>query len=118
MINWSLPNKAKLRGSHLIGLSLPNLVNTIMNKTSDMNLFYDLSACNKYFLDEEAIKKINTSCVIIAGRLDIMTPLKSGNKLQKLLKNSHIEILDDCGHFHIYEKSGDVRKLINKYIEN
>ena len=25
MINWSLPSASKLRGSHLIGLNLPNL---------------------------------------------------------------------------------------------
>ena len=91
MINWSLPNKAKLSGSHLIGLNLPNFVNAIMRKTVDTNLYHDLNACNKYLVTEETIKNINTSCLIIAGKQDIMTPLKSGYKLNKLLKNSSIE---------------------------
>ena len=57
MINWSLPNDSKLRGSHLIGLNLPNLINTLMSKTKD-NLFLDLNACNKYFIDEESLRKL------------------------------------------------------------
>ena len=67
---------------------------------------------------KETIKNINTSCLIIAGKQDIMTPLKSGFKLNKLLKNSSIEVLEECGHFHIHEKSNEIRKIINKYIEN
>ena len=46
-----------------------------------------------------------------------MTSAKSGKKLSEFLKNSNIEVLDNCGHFHIQEKSSEVRKVINKYIE-
>lgn len=118
MINWSLPSESKLRGSHLIGTNLPNFINTLMNKTSDNNLFNDLNACNRYFIAESELNNIDTSCLIISGKQDIMTPLKSSYNLSKLLKNSNIETIDNCGHFHIHEKSGEVRKLISKYIEN
>ena len=117
MINWSLPSESKLRGSHLIGTSLPNFINILMNKTSANNLFYDLNACNKYFVEEADLRNIETYCLIISGKYDIMTPAKSGYKLRTLLKNSNIEVLDDCGHFHIQEKSSEVRKIISKYIE-
>ena len=118
MINWSLPSESKLRGSHLIGLNLPNFINTLMNKTADDNLFQDLNACNKYFVEETVLNNIDTSCLIIAGTKDIMTPAKSSYKLSAILKNSDIETIENCGHFHIHEKSSEVRSLISKYIEN
>ena len=117
MINWSLPNDSKLRGSHLIGLNLPNLINTLMSKTKD-NLFLDLNACNKYFIDEEVLKKVENSVLIIAGTQDIMTPLKSSFFLDSILKNSSLKTIENCGHFHIHESSNKVRNLINNYIEN
>ncbi len=118
MINWSLPSESKLRGNHLIGINLPNFIYTLMNKTSDNNLFNDLNACNKYFIEEQKLNNIDTSCLIISGKKDIMTPFKSSYNLSKLLKNSNIETIDNCGHFHIHEKSSEVRRLISKYIEN
>ena len=76
-----------------------------------------MNACNKYFVEEADLRNIETYCLIISGKYDIMTPAKSGYKLRALLKNSNIEVLDDCGHFHIQEKSSEVRKIISKYIE-
>ena len=117
MINWSLPSASKLRGSHLIGLNLPNFINTLMYKTEN-NLFLDLNACNKYTVNDLELKKIENSILIIAGKLDIMTPIKSSYLLNSILKNSSIEIIENCGHFHIHERSDNVRKLINNYIES
>ncbi|MBF97116.1 MAG: putative aminoacrylate hydrolase RutD [Alphaproteobacteria bacterium MarineAlpha9_Bin4] len=117
MIKWSLTSESKLRGSHLIGLNLPNLINTTMNKTENGILFNDLNACNKYLIEKSELEKINTSILIIAGKNDIMTPLKSSQNLNSLLKNSNIKTVDNCGHFHIHEKSNEVRRLISEYIE-
>ena len=118
MINWSLPSISSLRGSHLIGINLANFIYTVMEKTPDKVLFYDLNACNNYTVDENDLKKIKTSCLIICGELDIMTPLKKSHNLNKLLKNSRLEIIENCGHFHFHEKSSQVRRLISSYIES
>jgi len=118
MIDWSLTSEGKLRGNQLIGLNLTNFVNVLMNKTSEKNLYRDLNACDKYTVDLERIKKIDTPCLIIAGKKDIMTPAKSGYDLSRNMKNSSIKVIDSCGHFHIHEKSNVVRNLISGYIEN
>ena len=49
---------------------------------------------------------------------DIMTPIKNSYLLNSILKNSSIETIENCGHFHIHERSDNVRKLINNYIES
>ena len=117
MINWSLPSDSKLRGSHLIGLNLPNFINTLMYKAEN-SLFSDLNSCDKYIVEDAALNKIENSILIIAGKLDIMTPLKGSYSLNSILKNSSLETIEHCGHFHLHEKPEDLRKLINKYIEN
>ena len=117
MINWSLPTESKLRGSHLIGISLPNFINSIMSKNQN-NLYFDLNACNKFIVNEHDLKRIESSFLIISGKLDKMTPLKSSSFLNSKLKKSYLEVIDDCGHFHIHERSDKVRWLIDKYIES
>ena len=86
MINWSLPAESKLRGSHLIGISLPNFINSLMSKNQN-NLYFDLNACNKFIVNEYDLKRIENSFLIISGKLDKMTPLKSSSFLNSKLKN-------------------------------
>jgi pimeloyl-ACP methyl ester carboxylesterase len=117
MINWSLPTESKLRGSHLIGISLPNFINSLMSK-NQKNLYFDLNACNKFIVDKDDLKRIESSFLIISGKLDKMTLPKSSSFLNSKLKKSYLEIIDDCGHFHIHERSDKVRWLIDKYIES
>ena len=89
-----------------------------MNKTSNNTLFLDLNACNKFFIEEEKLKKVNTSCLIIAGKQDVMTSFNKSYKLSTFLKNSELKKIDSCGHFHIHEKPDEIRDLISRYIEN
>ena len=117
MINWSLPSDSKLRGNHLIGINLPNFFYTLMSKSAS-NLFFDLNACNNFLINEFELKQIKSSFLIIAGKLDKMTTVNKSYFLNNSLKHSHLESIDNCGHFHIHEKPKKVRNLINKYIEN
>ena len=117
MINWSLPSETKLRGSQLIGFSLPNFVYTLMKKTSEDNLYRDLRACNNYFISDNNINNFDIPCLIICGKKDIMTPIKGSSNLTKYFINSTFDIIENCGHFHVYEKSNEVRGLLKKYIE-
>ena len=117
MINWSLPAESKLRGSHLIGINLPNFINSLMSKNQN-NLYFDLNACNKFIVNEHDLKRIENSFLIISGKLDKMTPLENSSFLNNKLKKSYLETIKDCGHFHVHERSGKVRLLIDKYIES
>ena len=84
--------ESKLRGSHLIGISLPNFINSLMSKNQN-NLFFDLNACNKFIVNEYDLKRIENSFLIISGKLDKMTPLKSSSFLNSKLKKSYLEII-------------------------
>ena len=116
MINWGLPGFTKLSGGNITGLSLPNYIFNLMSKNSINVLNKDLNACNKFFLEEKAVKEINMPLLIISGDKDIMTPKESSIKLKKTLPNAKLKILDRCGHFHTFEQANKVRKIISEYL--
>ncbi len=118
MVNWSLPSTQKLGGGQFTGISLPNYVYNLMNKTKKGVLYRDLKACNNYILEEKSIKNINLPVLIISGRQDIMTPKKSSINLKNILPDAKIEILNQCGHLHTFEYPNIVRELIKNFLAN
>ena len=118
MVNWGLPSEAKLSGGNISGLSLPNCIYNLMKKNKKNVLFSDLTACNSFSLEDSVIKKIMQPVLIISGDKDIMTSKKNSINLKNNLNNSEIEILAECGHFHTFEHSNKVRKIITNFLEN
>ena len=116
MINWSLPGNSGLYGSQIIGMRLQNYLFRVMLRTRKNVLAKDLNACNNFILSDEKLKKIKTPTCLIAGQKDIMTPTSSSIRLSNFLSNSELNIINNCGHFHIFEKPNKVRNIISKFI--
>ena len=117
MIQWSLPSNVKLNGSNLIGLDLANLVSVIMNNTPRGVLYKDLLACNSFVLKNENIMSIKALITIIAGKKDIMTPIRSSKNLIDLIPNSTLISIKNVGHFHTLESPIEVNKIIEKSLD-
>ena len=45
-----------------------------------------------------------------------MVPLKVGNKMAELIKNSETKIISNCGHMIIFEKAFEMRKLVKEFL--
>lgn len=60
--------------------------------------------------------KINKPTLLIWGEEDTATPLSDGKKLNKLIENSKLEIIEGASHFVHIEKPKEVIKLINDFI--
>ena len=80
-------------------------------------LAVDLNACNNYKDGAESLEKISCSTLCIFGDLDKMVPLKVGNKMSELIKNSQTKVISNCGHMIIFEKAFEMRKLVNEFIK-
>ena len=66
-----------------------------------------------------SLKKINCPTLCIFGDLDKMVPLKVGNNMSELIKNSKTKVIQNCGHMIIFEKAFEMRKLVKEFlIEN
>ena len=45
-----------------------------------------------------------------------MVPLKVGNKMSELIKNSETKVISDCGHMVIFEKAFKMREIVKEFI--
>ena len=95
-----------------------NPVKKIINSSRDIReiLAVDLNACNNYKDGKESLKKINCPTLCIFGDLDKMVPLKVGNKMAEMIKNSEKRIINNCGHMIIFEKAFEMRKTVKEFL--
>jgi len=95
-----------------------NPVKKIINSSREIRevLAVDLNACNNYKGGKESLEKINCSTLCIFGDLDKMVPIKVGNKMAELIKNSETKVISNCGHMIIFEKAFEMRKLVKEFI--
>ena len=95
-----------------------NPVKKIINSSREIIeiLSVDLNACNNYKTGKEALEKINCPTLCIFGDLDKMVPLKVGNKMSELIKNSETKVINNCGHMIIFEKAFEMRNIVKEFI--
>ena len=95
-----------------------NPVKKIINSTREIReiLSVDLSACNNYKAGKESLDKIECPTLCIFGDLDKMVPLKVGNKMAEIIKNSQVKVIQNCGHMIIYERAFEMRKLVKEFL--
>ena len=98
-----------------------NPVKKIINSSREIReiLSVDLNACNNYKTVKDSLKKFICPTLCIFGDLDKMVPLKVGNNMSELIKNSKTKVIQNCGHMIIFEKAFEMRKLVKEFlIEN
>ncbi len=65
-----------------------------------------------------AIASIHVPVLILWGEQDSIIPVTNGYALKKLIPNSRLEILSECGHMVQEEKPGETMTAINKFLDN
>ncbi|MCX8094989.1 MAG: alpha/beta hydrolase [Caldisericia bacterium] len=67
---------------------------------------------------EEKLGEINAPTLIIWGEFDKVIPLDVGYNINKLIKNSKLEIIKNCGHVPHEEKPKEFLNIMVDFIEN
>jgi pimeloyl-ACP methyl ester carboxylesterase len=60
--------------------------------------------------------KITLPTLLIWGENDVITPLKEGEKLHSLIKNSTLRVVHGAGHFVYRDDPREVAKLIKEFV--
>ena len=96
-----------------------NPVKKIINSSRDIIeiLSVDLNACNNYKAGKESLEKINCPTLCIFGDLDKMVPLKIGNNMAEIIKNSKVKVINNCGHMIIFEKAFEMRHSVLEFVK-
>lgn len=66
----------------------------------------------------ENARRINVPTFLIWGANDIVTPLSDGKRLNELIPNSEIKIIDGAGHFVHKKKSKKVSHAIKEFLSH
>ena len=76
----------------------------------------DLAASNSYQDGLKAAEKILCPVKVILSENDKMTPLKSGVKLGQAIANVSVDIIPNCGHMIMLERSEEVYKSMKGFV--
>jgi len=111
MMKWSYEKSKNFIGG--------NPVQKIINTPRDIReiLAIDLVACNNYKNGSEALKSINCPTLFIFGELDKMINLEKGKNFAKLIPNSKMHTIKDCGHMIMFEKAFEMREKISEFLK-
>ena len=60
--------------------------------------------------------KISNRTLLIFGKNDTETPLYMARKMNKLMKNSSLEVLKGAGHFCFAEKSAEFNGKVAEFL--
>lgn len=86
-----------------------------LRQTKPEVLINDFKACQSFNLTDD-IHKINSESLIICGDHDMMTPLKYSQFLNKEMKHSSLEIIDNTGHMPMLEKPDQFNSLVENFL--
>jgi pimeloyl-ACP methyl ester carboxylesterase len=64
----------------------------------------------------EFIKKINCKTLIVWGTLDKATPVSYAHRMNLLIKNSKLELLQNAGHFSFIDEKEKFNELLTSFI--
>jgi len=67
---------------------------------------------------QEEMQKIKIPITLIWGELDQETPLENGVLMNKLIKNSRLEIIKNAGHYSFLDQEEEFKKVFNKALDS
>jgi pimeloyl-ACP methyl ester carboxylesterase len=116
MINiWGHSPAAQIGGSEAPGMWMTGSAIRLLERAGPGVLFNDLSACNEYGHGLESAGRVGCPTLMIAGRGDIMTPLKVARDLVAAIPDATLKVLD-CGHLMMSEMPNEVLDELIEFI--
>lgn len=116
MINiWGHSAAAQIGGSETPGMWMTGSAIRLLERAAPGVLYNDLNACNEYGHGLESAARVSCPTLMIAGRSDMMTPLKIARDLVAAIADARLEVLD-CGHLMMSEKPNEVLDALIEFI--
>ena len=87
-----------------------------LSGSSQQTCTNDLIACNEFDVMGD-VANIDVPSLIIAGKEDILAPLRHSNFLNKKIPDSRLEIIGQAGHFMMQEKPNEFNRLLVNFLD-
>jgi pimeloyl-ACP methyl ester carboxylesterase len=103
MTAWAHGTAAKLGGNPAPGLWMTGGTIALFARNRPGVLHTDLEACAAWTSGPDAAREVGCPALVVIAVNDIMTPLKAGQELARLIPRSRSVTVADCGHMLLSE---------------
>ena len=95
-----------------------NPLKKIINSPREVRevLAVDLIACNNYKNGLNAVKNVQCPTFFVLGEIDKMVKVKKSSEFARLISNSKVHIIKNCGHMIMLENAFEMREKIAEFL--
>jgi pimeloyl-ACP methyl ester carboxylesterase len=112
---WGHARNVALATSAIPGLSLLGASRQLVGRARPGVQHADLAACHAYAPSMEAMRQMAIPTLVIAGRRDVMTPLKAGQALARAIPGASLVTLD-AGHAMMIEAPREMLTALRAHL--
>jgi pimeloyl-ACP methyl ester carboxylesterase len=105
-----------LAQSAVPGVSLMGASRQLNGRARNGVLHADLAACHGYQPLASAIRALTVPTLVLAGKRDQMTPMKSGKALAAEIPKARFELLD-AGHSMMSEAPKETQQALKRFLD-
>jgi len=105
---WGYSKAAQLGGNENPGMWMAGGTLRLLERADDDIIHIDLNACKTYDQGLAHAASLQCPTLFILGERDIMTPVRSAQKLIGAVPNARVCLLDGSGHSLMMERPNDV----------
>jgi pimeloyl-ACP methyl ester carboxylesterase len=117
MLNfWGFSKSAQLGGNATPGNWMLGGGLRLMEKAGPGVIYTDLKACNDYQEGLEHAAEVACPALLILGERDMLTPVRSANKVIQALPNAEKVVLEGSGHALLAERPDPVLDLLIRVV--
>jgi pimeloyl-ACP methyl ester carboxylesterase len=117
MLNfWGFSKSAQLGGNATPGNWMLGGGLRLMEKAGPGVIYTDLKACNDYQEGMEHAAEVACPALLILGERDMLTPVRSANKVIQALPNAEKVVLEGTGHALLSERPDPVLDLLIRVV--
>jgi pimeloyl-ACP methyl ester carboxylesterase len=104
MTTWSHGPAAKMGGHPVPGLWMTGGSLALLARNAPGVLHTDLAACAAWATAAAAAARVRCPALIVLAANDVMTPMRNGAELARLIAGSRVVTIADCGHMVVAEQ--------------
>lgn len=117
MVNvWSHGPRAHVGGNAVPGLWMLGMNQRLMERAAPGILHNDLNACNAYTGGTEAMARVACPTLIIGGKRDQMTPVKSARAMAESIRGARLVLIEGTGHGLLSESPDAVLDALRDFL--
>ena len=113
---WGLSRTSQIGGHRSPGLWMNGGGQRLLESAEDGVLAAGLAACAAFADGEDRARSVEAETLLILGERDMMTPMKGGLALARLIPDARHVVLAGCGHMMLAERPNETLDAMRDFL--